>query len=309
MTTAPTVTIVVNTYNQARFLPDSVASCLAQTTPAAEIIVVDDGSTEDDPVIPLREFPGVKLVRQANRGLSGARNTGLAQATSEFITFLDADDRLTPEALSAGLTALRDHPQAGLAYGAHCAIDGQGQRISGLRFYRPGSDATLDLLAHGNFIGMHATVLYRRAALGGVGGFDESLRACEDYDVYMRLSGVTAFAAHDTLVAEYRKHGEQMSSNHQMMKRLATEVIDRQLARRDDEASRRAAARGRRYIDRLYTLAAFRSSGLRLARGRAQPGDLAQAVKAFAAFPGAATRVLLEKVSGHARNDVTVRLR
>ena len=93
-----TVAVIIPTFNHARFLAEAIKSVLAQTRPADEIIVVDDGST-DDPAAVVAKFPTVRLIRQDNRGLSAARNTGLRNCKASHIVFLDADDRLLPTAL------------------------------------------------------------------------------------------------------------------------------------------------------------------------------------------------------------------
>src|SRR5690606_9260119 len=110
---ALTAALVINTYEQASFLPDAIRSALAQRRPFDEIIVVDDGST-DDPGEVVAQFRGVRLLRQENAGLAAARNAGLHAATCRFIVFLDADDLLTPLAVTAGLRAYAERPDAAL---------------------------------------------------------------------------------------------------------------------------------------------------------------------------------------------------
>src|SRR4051794_29900976 len=100
-----TVAVIIPTFNHAHFLADAIGSVLAQTRAADEIIVVDDGST-DDPAAVVAEFREVRFIRQNNRGLSAARNTGLASCATRYVVFLDADDRLLPIALQAGLACI-----------------------------------------------------------------------------------------------------------------------------------------------------------------------------------------------------------
>jgi len=103
------VSVVIPCYNQAHFLGEAIESVLAQSYPNFEIIVVDDGSTDDTSEV-ARRYPGVRLVRQENKGLSGARNAGLAHSEEEYVVFLDADDRLLPDALETVLEHLEAHP-------------------------------------------------------------------------------------------------------------------------------------------------------------------------------------------------------
>ena len=177
--------------------------------------MVDDGS-EDDPASVAAAFPGVEFVRQANGGLSAARNTGLAHARHEAILFLDADDRLCPEALERGVACLEANPGAAFVYGGHRRIDRAGRPLGPDQFDATGGDPFADLL-RGNVIAMHATVLYDRAMLLAAGGFDTSLRKCEDYDVYLRLAQAHPIGHHSGTVAEYRIHGENMSGNARSM--------------------------------------------------------------------------------------------
>src|ERR1700722_10743616 len=121
-----TVTVVITTYNYARFLGDAISSVLNQTRRADEIIVIDDGST-DDPAAVVRGFAGVRLIRQENRGRSAARNVGLKTCTTRHLVFLDADDRLLPNALETGLGWAAAKPECAFVYGAHRWIAEDGE--------------------------------------------------------------------------------------------------------------------------------------------------------------------------------------
>src|SRR5918994_1694671 len=95
---SPLITVVIPCYNQAHFLGEAIESVLSQSYPHHEIVVGDDGSTDDTSEVASR-YDGVRLVRQENRGLAGARNTGIRHSEGDYLVFLDADDRLLPEAL------------------------------------------------------------------------------------------------------------------------------------------------------------------------------------------------------------------
>jgi SAM-dependent methyltransferase len=214
-----TVAVVITTYNHAHFLADALRSVMTLRSAADEIVVVDDGST-DDPAAVVAAFAGVTLRRQHNQGLAAARNTGLAAVRSDAVVFLDADDRLLPEALAAGLACLAAAPPAcAFVYGAHRRIDADGAPIGPTKYDAVGAEpgrAYRELL-RGNLIGMHATVMYDRAALQAAGAFDRTLTRCEDYDVYLRLARTASVSSHPTLVAEYRWHGQNMSADPQRM--------------------------------------------------------------------------------------------
>jgi len=220
------VSVVVTTYNQARYLAEALDSVVAQTVPVDEVIVVDDGS-EDGPERVVAAFAGVRVIRQANRGLSAARNRGLEAARGRYLVFLDADDRLLPEAIASGLRCLEANPDCGLAYGAYHSIDEGGRHIRTYELRETGRDAFGPMLP-GNMIGMHATVVYRREALEAVGGFDTALKACEDFDIFLRIALRYPFASHRDHVAEYRHHQANMSRQHALMLEQGLAVLAKQ---------------------------------------------------------------------------------
>lgn len=219
------IAVVVNVYNQAHFLGDALNSVLRQMHPADEVIVVDDGSN-DRPEAVVERYDQVRLIRQSNQGLAAARNTGLKAASAELIVFLDADDRLLPSALEAGLAALQARPECAFAFGGHRRVDIDGQPIG--NDMRPPASLDYHDLLYGNHIGMHATVTYFRERLLECGGFDSSLARAEDYDVYLRLAQRYPIAVCQEIVAEYRQHGTNMSNDLCRMLAWVTKVHDRQ---------------------------------------------------------------------------------
>ena len=227
MTTS--IALVINTYQQAHFLPASIESGLAQTVPFDEIIVVDDGST-DDPASVVAGYPGVRLVTQQNAGLAAARNTGLKASSSSYIVFLDADDLLMPNAVRAGLDCHALSSCTGLVYGAHRRVGPQGEPLGGDVYSDIGPDAFRTFLT-GNAIGMHATVIYDRKKLCDIGAFDVSLPRCEDYDVYFRMAAKHPIRSHPEVVALYRWHGQNMSADPSVMLKWVLRINDRQRAR------------------------------------------------------------------------------
>ena len=210
-----TVAVVITSYNHARFLLEAIQSVFAQTRVATEILVVDDGST-DNPAAVVSRCVGVKLLQQHNQGLSAARNAGLRAVRSDKVVFLDADDRLLPNAIAAGLACFADAASCGFVYGGYRHIDQHGHPF-GKDVYHPVSPQPYRDMLRGNQIGMHATVMYDRACLVACGGFDPAVKRCEDYDVYLRMARDGPIASHPQLVAEYRWHGGNMSSNHREM--------------------------------------------------------------------------------------------
>jgi glycosyltransferase involved in cell wall biosynthesis len=216
-----TIGVVVTTYNHAHFLEEALASIFCQQPAPDAVVVVDDGSS-DDPAAVVRRFPRARLIRQQNRGLAAARNAGLRALDTDFVVFLDADDRLEPRAFEAGQRCFSRAPDCGFVYGGHRYIDREGRSL-GERFEPPG-DAPYEHLLRRNYIAMHGTVMYRRDRLVEVGAFDESLRRCEDYDLYLRMAKRYPLAGYADLGAAYRLHGDNMSADYRAMMRAALDV-------------------------------------------------------------------------------------
>jgi glycosyltransferase involved in cell wall biosynthesis len=217
------VSVVIPCYNHARFLGEAIESVLAQTYPRVEIIVVDDGSRDHTADVAAL-YPSVHYVRQDNQGLAAARNTGLRESRGDILVFLDADDRLVPEALEHGVHHLLNSPESAFVSGRYRYIQEDG---SVLREYgqQPADRDPYAAFLRGNYIGMHATVAYRRSVLEAEGGFNPSLPACEDYDLYLRIARKHAVSVHDHLVAEYRQHGQNMSRDPRLMLKTVLAVL------------------------------------------------------------------------------------
>jgi len=244
-----TVGVVITTFDHAHFLPESLASVHRQSRPCDAVVVVDDGS-HDDPAAAVAAFPEARLIRQENRGLAAARNRGLAALDTTYVVFLDADDRLAPHAIERGLACFGRAPDAGFVYGGHLYIDREGGELGG-RYEPPGDEPYLKLL-RGNFIAMHGTVMYRRDRLLEAGGFDDTLRRCEDYDLYLRMARRFPIAGYADLVAEYRLHGANMSTDYPAMLRSALAVHARYAPSPADTPARAAWRDGRRGWRRVY---------------------------------------------------------
>ena len=206
----PLVSVVIPSYNHAHFLGAAIASAIAQTSHPVEVIVVDDGSIDDTEAV-ARAFPQVRYIRQENRGLAAARNTGLAYCQADLVVFLDADDRLLPGGLEMGAQLLQADPDLGFVAGHSRFITGDGVPLPTQQPVRSDEDPYIALLRR-NTIRNPAMVMFRRSVLDKVGSFDSRVDACADYDMYLRISRTHPVRFHDGLVAEYRKHGQNMSA-------------------------------------------------------------------------------------------------
>jgi SAM-dependent methyltransferase len=222
---AASVSAVITTFNHARFLAEALESVRDQTMPVSEVIVVDDGST-DAPESVVSRFPGVRLIRQANQGVSAARNNGLRAAGGRYIVFLDADDRLMPQMVETNLRQFAERPDCAFVYGAYALVDGDGRFIREVPAGQPGPDPYGGFLRR-NLVGMTGTVLFRREMLKSEGGFDPMLRCGEDYDVFLRLARKYPAAASNERLAEYRRHGANSSEDFPRMLAETLNVLRR----------------------------------------------------------------------------------
>lgn len=221
-----TLAVVLPCYRQARFLPDALASLDAQTRRPDRVIVVDDGSP-DDVERAVAPFEGIELIQQENRGLSQARNRGLGRLDSDFVLFLDSDDRLRPEALERLEQALNDRPDAAFAWGFNEPMDADWNPMPWGPTWFEGEPSYRQLLER-NAVGAPLGVLFRRQAIVELGGFDPSLPAAEDYDLYLRLAREHAYICLHEVIADYRHHGGNMSQDHPVMYAGHVEVLARQ---------------------------------------------------------------------------------
>ena len=216
------VTVVVPCYNGARFLEETLRSALGQTHPDLEIIVVDDGSTDCSGEI-ARRFP-VRYIHQNNRGLSEARNTGIRESKGSYLVFLDADDRLRPEAIACGLGILEERRECAITVGDHVFISADGGHLKdSLKVATP--DFHYETLLKSNFIEMISTVLFRRSVFEQVGGFNAAFRVAEDYELYLRIARVRPICCHKGVVAEYRMHTSNTSLNSELMLTTTLQVL------------------------------------------------------------------------------------
>ena len=200
--TAPLVSIIVPSYNAGRFVRRAVESALTQTHRGVEVIVVDDGSTDDTTEVLASFGNRIRWVSQANRGPAAARNTGLTLATGEYVMFLDADDWILPDKLRRQLDCLAGASSAGWVYCDILYLDEDGrhlyrasERFAYAKRARLEGHLFPELFA-GNFIPVHAPLI-RRQCLREMRPFDEDrqLIGAEDWDLLLRLS-VRAQAAY-----------------------------------------------------------------------------------------------------------------
>ena len=220
------VSVVIPTYNYAHFLIGAVESALAQTYPDREVIVVDDGST-DDTRDRLAPFDGrIRYIHQENRGLSAARNAGIRAARGPLIAFLDSDDLWHPEKLAVQARYIERHPGVALLASDH--LDMHTSEID--RVDWPRVDGTRAIAAHavsfdelvvGSRFGA-CGVVARRWCFDEVGLFDETLRSAEDVDMWIRIASRFPVAKLEFPFWFYRHHGANM---HQATARMELNTL------------------------------------------------------------------------------------
>jgi glycosyltransferase involved in cell wall biosynthesis len=276
------VSIVVPCFNHGRFLAEAIDSARRQTWRPTEIVVVDDGSRDDSAAV-AAAYSDVRLISQANQGLAAARNTGLRASRGEFVIFLDADDRLLPEAAETGVACLDRHQSAAFALGRCSLIDETGRplttnlpRITGA-YYRQ--------LLVANYIWTPAMVMFRRRVFDAVGGFDPRVSPSADYDLYLRITRQFEIATHDVLVAEYRRHSANMSGDPVLMLRTTLSVLrgQRRHARRSphDRAAYNEGLREWRQFYGEHIVERFRAELHRRGHRLAAIKDAAQLLRLY----------------------------
>lgn len=209
-----TISAVIPTYNYGRFLREAIDSALTQTHPALEVIVVDDGSTDDTPQVLASYGNRIRAIRQPNQGVGAARNTGIAAARGEYVAFLDSDDIWKPEKLERDAARFNADPGLGLVHCGAELFDSTGKTLSVSQPLLEGWVA-LDLLrldrqviaAPGS-----GTMVPRRVA-EEIGGFDGRLQPSEDWDFCYRVATRYRVGVVPEALVRYRLHGAGIHLN------------------------------------------------------------------------------------------------
>jgi glycosyltransferase involved in cell wall biosynthesis len=242
------VSVVVPAYNSVATIGEALDSVLAQTVPPHEIVVVDDGSTDGTAAVVARYAPGVRLVRQRNAGVGGARNRGVRETTGHWLVFLDADDILEREAIERQLAVAKRHPACALVGGSGVQFDSGGtvstsiigpdlaaRLASGVPSMRI---AYTEIVARNPFTTPGQTMI-ARAAIERIGGFSERRWFSEDWDMWLRLANEHALFVHAAPVLRYRISSTSLSGppNERMIRWALRRVpvIREHLTRATDE--------------------------------------------------------------------------
>jgi glycosyltransferase involved in cell wall biosynthesis len=234
----PKVSVIIPTFNRLEYLPRSLGSVLAQSYDDYELIVVDDGSTDQTIDAIQQDYPSVNLIVQQNKGVSAARNAGIQEASGEWIALLDSDDEWLPEKLNLQMKALESHPEYRSCHTEEIWIR-DGHRVNPIKKYAKFGGQIFKRCLPLCIISPSSVVLHREL-LQEVGGFDETLDVCEDYDLWLRVTAREPVLFLDQpLVKKYGGHDDQLSTMHWGMDRFRVRalqrVLDEELVSGDDE--------------------------------------------------------------------------
>lgn len=212
------ISVVIPAYNAAAFLPRCLKSVFAQTLAPEEVIVVDDGSTDNTAAV--AAGLGARVVRRKNGGLSAARNTGIQHAAGEWIALLDADDMWAAEKLQRQVASIGSRTV--LVYTGIRIFDDSGTREYSLAI---SPTAARRVLRYSNPISP-STVIVRRDAVMQDGGFREDIRACEDWEMWVRLQRMGQFEAIPDPLTDYYVYSNSLSANPERMLLALDRILD-----------------------------------------------------------------------------------
>ncbi|MEM7562825.1 MAG: glycosyltransferase [Pseudomonadota bacterium] len=218
------ISVVIPCFNRAHTIQRAIHSVLEQTSPVNEIIVVDDGSSDNSAERVAKEFPQVILLRQQNAGVSSARNLGIDQARHEWIALLDSDDAWLPQKIAKMREAHKNHSGYALYHSDEIWVR-NGKRVNAMRKHRKTGGWIFEHCLPLCAISPSASVI-DKSVLQSVGKFDESLPACEDYDLWLRLCHrYPVFYLDEALITKYGGHPDQLSRQFPAMDQFRIRAI------------------------------------------------------------------------------------
>lgn len=283
----PEVSVVIPAFNAAAFVVEAVESVLSQTFRDLEIILVDDGST-DDTLARVATFSGsVRTIRQVNSGVAAARNRGIDEAAGTYVAFLDADDTWKPQKLDRQLRVLRAMKSARASATAFEVTDERGLVVE-VRGGEAQGALLRALLLKGNVVGTPSSVLAERSMLAEVGGFNPRLSQCADWDLWIRVSLRTEFAWVSEPLVRYRQHAGNMSGSVSLLERDSCQTLELAFARPELPPDLRVAKR--QGLGRNYAVLAGSYFRAGMLKDALRCGSLAvllapQQIRYIAAFP------------------------
>ena len=227
MSTKYDISVIIPTYNRYEFLQRALKSVYSQTHMPTEVIIIDDGSNDETSKIQ-KLFPHAKYIYQKNGGVSSARNLGIKNATSSWITFLDSDDIWDKDKLQKQVDFHKNNPNIFMSYtGERWIRDNQEMKIP-KKFKKYGGDVFERCLSH--CIIAPSSAMINKKLLEKIGLFDEGLEVCEDYDLWLRIACENEIGLVDEkLIIKYAGHEDQLSFKHWGMDRFRVKSLEKLL--------------------------------------------------------------------------------
>ena len=249
----PLVSVVIATYNYGRFLAEAVHSILGQTYPAREIIIIDDGSTDETADVAASFGDAVRYIKQDNAGVSAARNNGIRRAKGEFVAFLDADDQWAPEKLEKQKSLLDALPDSVALVGTKTwEVFEDGHRIDTTPAVKRQDPilSRLEMVVRNRMV--TSSTFMKRECLERVGGFDEELNYCEDWDLWLRIGEHYGTAIIEEPLVICRQHHGSAAKKLERMVEHHMLVFDRHVPK-DLSPVQKSLLRRRTYAYILYS--------------------------------------------------------
>ncbi len=218
--------VIIPSFNRAPLLARAIESVFSQSLAPREIIVVDDGSTDGTRELMLHRFPQCRYIHQPNRGVSSARNRGIAAAAGEWIAFLDSDDEWLPSKLAAQKQALQSEPDRLICHTEEIWIR-NGKRVNAMNKHRKSGGRIFRNCLPLCLISPSSAVIHR-SLLEKVGSFDVELPVCEDYDLWLRICAhhPVAFVPEPQII-KYGGHEDQLSRREWGMDRFRVQALEK----------------------------------------------------------------------------------
>lgn len=235
------ISVIIPTYNRAILLERALRSVSAQTVPPQEVIVVDDGSGDGTEKVVRASFPQAHYIWQRNQGVSRARNRAIKEARGEWLAFLDSDDEWLPDKLAIQRKMLATNPQYKLCHTNEIWVR-NGKRVNPMKKHTKYGGAIFRRCLPLCVISP-SSVLIHRSVLARVGMFNESLPACEDYDLWLRVCAIYPVLFVDRpLIIKYGGHEDQLSNRYPAMDRFRIAALESVVHTGTLSASNRQAA-------------------------------------------------------------------
>jgi len=212
---APAFSIVIPTYNRAHFLHEALESVWSQSLTSYEVLVIDDGSTDNTEQVLERWRDRIRIFKGQHEGVAAARNTGVVNARGRYIAFLDSDDTWLPHKLERQAALLEAEPEIGLLYGqmwSYHVDDPSNVRLDPYVVAR-----SFDELLNGPNSVTTSTVVVRRECFQAVGLFDPSIKASSDYELWLRIARQFRVEFINEPLAVYRRHGVCINTNRDVL--------------------------------------------------------------------------------------------